>query len=183
MYKQWLKMRKKFHLRYAAGDTPTPAKALTAVTAVVVASPATAQAAEEEEEEEEDPILPVTKWPSVASIAGAEMNLQGVPKDKVLHIFQDMAKAIIKMDTNKWFLVPVTEDVAPDYFSVISKPMDIESIRRKISRHMYKSLAALEADFYLMFHNATVYNPPGDEVYEVRSKSIYSFSCDRKSRM
>jgi len=165
-------------VRYATGDAPAVAKAKPATPAPVATPVPTSAAADadEEEGEEEDDILPVAKWPSPTSIAGADVILKGVPKDKIAHIFKEMAKAVVKMDTNSFFLVPVTEDVAPDYFSVISKPMDMGSIQMKIGRNMYKSLSALEEDIYRMLHNATVYNPPGDVVYEVR-RTYQNMDC------
>lgn len=169
MYKQWMKARKKFYARLVQGDAPPAAASASKSPTPAAAAPAAAapEEGEEEEEEEEDPIPPVAQWPSAASIAGSDLSLQGVSKDKYNSIFKEMAKAMIKMDTNMWFLVPVTEDVAPDYFSVVKKPMDMGSIQNKIGRNMYKSLSAFEQDIYLMLHNATIYNPPGDEVFEV----------------
>jgi len=110
-------------------------------------------------------MLPVSEWPCAESVTGDAINLEGVPKTKVVAIYQEIMDAIMKIDFMNTFLSPVTEAVAPGYFSVIKQPMDISTIRSKIKRGMYKSLSALEEDIYRMLHNATVFNKPGDLCY------------------
>jgi hypothetical protein len=73
----------------------------------------------------------------------------------------------------------VTEAVAPNYFSVIRRPMDVSTIKRKVSFGSYASLTEFEEDIYLMLHNATVYNKPGDFVYNVRTRVVRCFLLSR----
>lgn len=53
----------------------------------------------------------------------------------------------------------------PDYFSIISKPMDLGTIKRKLERKLYSSTHQFVADVRLTFSNAMQYNPPGNEVH------------------
>ncbi|XP_039130248.1 transcription factor GTE9-like isoform X1 [Dioscorea cayenensis subsp. rotundata] len=53
----------------------------------------------------------------------------------------------------------------PDYFSIISKPMDLGTIKRKLEGKLYSSTHQFAADVRLTFSNAMQYNPPGNEVH------------------
>ncbi|PKI59275.1 hypothetical protein CRG98_020355 [Punica granatum] len=70
----------------------------------------------------------------------------------------------------------------PDYFTVIKHPMDLGTIKGKISSGSYSSPLEFVADVRLTFTNAMTYNPPGNDVhimadtlrkfFEVRWKTI-----------
>lgn len=65
----------------------------------------------------------------------------------------------IQRDKNTWpFLEPVTKDIAPDYFDIIDKPMDISVLRAKANRKEYTSIQAFTDDFNLIVQNCTKYN-------------------------
>ena len=65
----------------------------------------------------------------------------------------------IQRNPNCWpFLEPVTRDIAPDYFDVIDKPMDISVIRRKSTRKEYSTKQEFVDDFNLIVENCTKYN-------------------------
>lgn len=53
----------------------------------------------------------------------------------------------------------------PDYYEIISKPIDFKRIE---SRH-YSSIDELSHDLKLMFDNALLYNEPGSMIYRVCS--------------
>eukprot|EP00257_Ricinus_communis_P021156 XP_015580572.1 transcription factor GTE10 [Ricinus communis] len=70
----------------------------------------------------------------------------------------------------------------PDYFTVIKHPMDLGTVKSKITTGAYSSPLAFAADVRLTFSNAMKYNPPGNDVhfmaetlskyFEVRWKAI-----------
>ena len=65
----------------------------------------------------------------------------------------------LQRNANCWpFLEPVTRDIAPDYFDVIEKPMDIQEIRRKTGKKEYTSKQQFIDDFNLIVDNCTKYN-------------------------
>lgn len=65
----------------------------------------------------------------------------------------------VQRDKNAWpFLEPVTREIAPDYFDVIDKPMDISVIRGKATRKDYSSKTQFIDDFNLIVDNCTKYN-------------------------
>lgn len=70
----------------------------------------------------------------------------------------------------------------PDYFTVIKHPMDLGTVKSKITSGQYSSPMGFAADVRLTFSNAMTYNPPGNDVhvmaetlskyFEVRWKSV-----------
>uniref|UniRef100_A0A5B7AEL2 Putative transcription factor GTE9 isoform X1 n=1 Tax=Davidia involucrata TaxID=16924 RepID=A0A5B7AEL2_DAVIN len=53
----------------------------------------------------------------------------------------------------------------PDYFSVISEPMDLGTIKTKLDNNDYFSIEEFAADVRLTFSNAMLYNPPANNVH------------------
>lgn len=58
---------------------------------------------------------------------------------------------------------PVAQGI-PDYFSVIKHPMDLGTIRVKLQSNSIPSLESFVQLVRLVFHNAVLYNKPGDPV-------------------
>lgn len=54
----------------------------------------------------------------------------------------------------------------PDYYEVITKPLDIKRIRAKIGANKYRDLDDLQEDFFQMCANAQTYNTEGSQIYE-----------------
>lgn len=52
----------------------------------------------------------------------------------------------------------------PDYYSVIQKPMDLGTIRKRLKHRYYQTASECIEDFETMFSNCYSYNHPGDEV-------------------
>ncbi|XP_073299160.1 transcription factor GTE12-like isoform X2 [Primulina huaijiensis] len=50
----------------------------------------------------------------------------------------------------------------PDYLSIITKPMDLGTIKRKLEGESYYGAQDFAADVRLTFSNAMLYNPPGN---------------------
>ncbi|ORZ01312.1 Bromodomain-containing protein [Syncephalastrum racemosum] len=64
------------------------------------------------------------------------------------------------------FRVPV-DPVAlgiPDYFDFVKHPMDLGTMRRKLSSNQYQTVDDFTADFNLMIQNCRLYNNPTDPV-------------------
>lgn len=59
---------------------------------------------------------------------------------------------------------PVALNV-PDYFSIISHPMDLGTIKSKLEKNIYSSMEEFAADVRLTFSNAMTYNPPTNDVH------------------
>ncbi|KAL1363747.1 hypothetical protein HN51_011940 [Arachis hypogaea] len=53
----------------------------------------------------------------------------------------------------------------PDYFNVIKHPMDLGTVKNRITSGKYSSPMEFAADVRLTFSNAMTYNPPGNDVH------------------
>lgn len=58
---------------------------------------------------------------------------------------------------------PVDPAVAPDYFDIIKRPVDLSLIAANVDRGRYPTVLAMIADFDQMVRNALKYNPPHTE--------------------
>jgi hypothetical protein len=58
---------------------------------------------------------------------------------------------------------------APGYFSIISKPMDLQTMKQKLLGGEYGSWDVFKADLDLMFTNAKTYNPITHPVWKTVS--------------
>lgn len=54
----------------------------------------------------------------------------------------------------------------PDYYEVITDPMDMNTIEAKIKAEKYQTESELIRDFKLMFSNCRRYNEVGSTIYE-----------------
>eukprot|EP00009_Paramoeba_aestuarina_P015276 CAMPEP_0201525356 /NCGR_PEP_ID=MMETSP0161_2-20130828/27935_1 /ASSEMBLY_ACC=CAM_ASM_000251 /TAXON_ID=180227 /ORGANISM="Neoparamoeba aestuarina, Strain SoJaBio B1-5/56/2" /LENGTH=290 /DNA_ID=CAMNT_0047925243 /DNA_START=70 /DNA_END=939 /DNA_ORIENTATION=- len=78
------------------------------------------------------------------------------------------------------FLVPVKESEAPNYYSIISHPMDLSTIRKKIDAFEYRSGEDLMEDVALMCENCRTYCasrfphliPQADLVQDIAKESL-----------
>jgi hypothetical protein len=57
----------------------------------------------------------------------------------------------------------VGQEIAPTYFEVIKRPMDLSTMANKLERGDYKNTQMMRDDMELMVRNAVVFNPPVSE--------------------
>lgn len=69
----------------------------------------------------------------------------------------------------------------PDYFSIISEPMDLGTIKSKLESKSYSDTEEFAADVRLTFSNAMQYNPPHNEVHLMANELNSIFSLSWKS--
>jgi hypothetical protein len=56
------------------------------------------------------------------------------------------------------FINPVKREEVPDYYDIVKKPMDLQTIREGIDKNRYHSKENFEDDIKLVFSNAKSYN-------------------------
>jgi len=66
----------------------------------------------------------------------------------------------------------------PDYFTIISHPMDFGTIKTKLERNIYLGTEEFADDVRLTFSNAMKYNPPSNDVHLMAKELCKIF--DRK---
>ncbi|NXD51481.1 BRDT protein, partial [Corvus moneduloides] len=52
----------------------------------------------------------------------------------------------------------------PDYYTIIKKPMDLGTIKKRLEHNYYTKAAECIEDFKTMFWNCYLYNKPGDDI-------------------
>ena len=77
---------------------------------------------------------------------------------------------------------PVKFDL-PDYFDVITKPMDLGTIKEKVDRGEYDDLEAISADIRLVFDNAILYNGEKSDVGGMAKTMLNIFAKELKNTM
>eukprot|EP01134_Creolimax_fragrantissima_P003470 CFRG3470T1 len=63
------------------------------------------------------------------------------------------------------FLKPVNASEAPNYFSIVRRPMDLVSIKKRIDDGTISSAVEFRRDLMLVFTNAMMYNESDHDVY------------------
>ncbi|XP_077219981.1 transcription factor GTE12-like isoform X2 [Tasmannia lanceolata] len=69
----------------------------------------------------------------------------------------------------------------PDYFSIISEPMDLGTIKCKLETKLYSDAREFASDVRLTFSNAMQYNPPGNGVHSMAKELNNIFNSRWKS--
>ena len=70
--------------------------------------------------------------------------------------------------TYSWVFSKPVDPIAlsiPDYFTIISHPMDLGTIKSKLEKNIYSGTEEFAADVRLTFSNAMKYNPPSNDVH------------------
>ncbi|KAL2021590.1 hypothetical protein VTK56DRAFT_6943 [Thermocarpiscus australiensis] len=75
--------------------------------------------------------------------------------------FNELRRFLYQIQNHKqaWpFLNPVNKDEVPDYYNVITSPMDLSTMEEKLERDLYATPRDLVADLKLIFSNCRQYN-------------------------
>ncbi|KAI8097530.1 Bromodomain-containing protein [Halteromyces radiatus] len=80
-------------------------------------------------------------------------------------------------DLNWPFLLPVNAEAwgATDYYQIISHPMDLSTVERKLGDYEYGNEDEFEKDIRLIFANCYAYNPPEHAVHQLGKKLEHLF--------
>ncbi|NXG48532.1 BRDT protein, partial [Psilopogon haemacephalus] len=90
----------------------------------------------------------------------------GYQTNQLQYIQRVVMKAIWKHNFSWPFHQPVDAAALnlPDYYSIIKKPMDLSTIKKRLEHNYYTKAAECIEDFKTMFLNCYIYNKPGDDV-------------------
>ncbi|KAH6917669.1 SNF2-family ATP dependent chromatin remodeling factor snf21 [Coprinopsis sp. MPI-PUGE-AT-0042] len=102
---------------------------------------------------------------------GAAASLPPAMREKMKKAFNECTKAVVSCedDTGRkrcelFKELPDRRDY-PDYYHLITKPISIAQIKKKISSQGYANVQLFHSDWTLMFNNARTYNQEGSWVY------------------
>ncbi|XP_015433770.1 PREDICTED: transcription initiation factor TFIID subunit 1 [Dufourea novaeangliae] len=74
-------------------------------------------------------------------------------------ILDNVVNNKLKSMTEAWpFLKPVNKKLVKDYYTVIKRPMDLETVSKKVSAHKYHNRHEFLRDIEQILENCTIYN-------------------------
>ncbi|KIR62430.1 bromodomain-containing protein 8 [Cryptococcus bacillisporus CA1873] len=117
-----------------------------------------------DEVENSDPNAPIAPVPS--------NNNKGKGKKSSKPFLFSLLETIASHRFGTIFESPVRKSDAPDYYSVIKRPMDLKTIKGKIKEGRIERIDELERDVLLMFSNAMMYNASDSQVYEMAKEMM-----------
>jgi hypothetical protein len=112
-------------------------------------------------------LIPVQRDLSTVSAISVEKDSSAENNEEILNRVYKIVEYIRGLDLNSIFLEPVNEEYAPQYYSIITHPMDLQTIMRKGEASMYASIQEVCEDVDLMLRNCLLYNNPDDWIYKV----------------
>ncbi|KAJ8405440.1 hypothetical protein AAFF_G00319130 [Aldrovandia affinis] len=80
-------------------------------------------------------------------------------------LLRDICNDIAGHKYAELFLRPVNEKFAPHYYSVVKRPVDLQTIRRGVAKGGVDTLETLNHQLMLMFQNALMFNSAESQVY------------------
>jgi bromodomain-containing protein 3 len=83
----------------------------------------------------------------------------------------------MKHKKNVWFNAPVDAVTMGlhDYHQIVKQPMDLGTVKSKLSKGLYVNLSEFASDVRLTFNNALIYNPRGHVVHELAEELLGLF--------
>ncbi|XP_041861530.1 bromodomain testis-specific protein [Melanotaenia boesemani] len=107
---------------------------------------------------------------------------------RVTNQLQYLEKVVIKALRKHQYSWPFHEPVdavalhLPDYYTVITNPMDLSTIKRRLQNRFYWEAEECIKDFNTMFTNCYVYNRPGDDIVFM-AQTLEKFFLQKLSQM
>lgn len=84
----------------------------------------------------------------------------------------------LMMHKSSWIFKTPVDAVAlglHDYHQIIKRPMDLGTVKSNFSKNLYSLPGDFAADVRLVFENAIMYNPKGDEVHRIAEQLLDRF--------
>lgn len=117
-----------------------------------------------------------------------ESNKKKLKSSQIFHQTQEdlqtgMHKILnhLKNHEDAWpFIDPVEEEFAPNYYSIIRKPMDLQKMEDRLDSGYYKNFSRFRADFLLIVENCRLYNGAKNEYTEMVDNLLSVFKTITK---
>ncbi|KAK0504748.1 hypothetical protein EDD18DRAFT_1126173 [Armillaria luteobubalina] len=95
------------------------------------------------------------------------------------HGFMDQLLRDLQDHGMAWpFQEPVKREDVPDYYDVITNPMDFKTMEHKLETHQYGSVDDFVSDANLIWENCRAYNPP-DSIYQKAAAKLEKLVATR----
>lgn len=89
-----------------------------------------------------------------------------------------LLKQIQRRDAQEFFAWPVTDMIAPGYSTIITRPMDFITLKKKLDQGLYDNIPDFKADVKLMCDNAMAYNHP-ETIYYRAARKLWHFAKEK----
>ena len=95
----------------------------------------------------------------------------------------DLVKRLRVKDKHGVFAEPVTEAIAPGYFTVVDAPMDFRTLVENVKLGKYRTWDLFVSDLEQIYLNAIAYNPVGTVFHALASETLeHSRKMTRRAR-
>ena len=90
---------------------------------------------------------------------------------------KDIIQNLMSTENSYFFFKPVDPeaDGAPDYFSIVMKPMCFYKVQEKLDNNEYKTPNEFIEDVRLIWQNAKLYNHPSHLIYKTANILAHKF--------
>lgn len=93
-------------------------------------------------------------------------------------VLESIVNGKLKSLPEAWpFLKPVNKKFVKDYYSIVKKPMDLETVAKKIKNHKYHDRTEFLGDIELILVNSIAYNGQESQFTE-KAKALVQISAD-----
>mmetsp|Transcript_18297 Transcript_18297/g.37033 ORF Transcript_18297/g.37033 Transcript_18297/m.37033 type:complete len:2677 (+) Transcript_18297:174-8204(+) len=90
------------------------------------------------------------------------------PRHAVPEVLTTLIEEVIKIDKSKHglFSSPVPREEFPEYYEIITNPMDYGTMKEKLERGEYRSAQAMQKDFVLVMQNCLQFNAKDSDIVQ-----------------
>jgi histone acetyltransferase len=120
-------------------------------------------------------------WNEQLAAAAEEWSARQAAQDHKTRLYQVLKPLLSDLTHHpaSWpFRKPVDPNEVPDYPTVITMPMDLATMAKRLESEHYKSIADFTADVRLVCENCRTYNDP-DTVYYKNANILEKFYADK----
>ncbi|XP_020587261.1 transcription factor GTE4-like [Phalaenopsis equestris] len=124
--------------------------------------------------------FPPSEYNKKSKANGNRNGMQSVDKKYYEQAFKKCGVLLSKLmkHNHGWVFNSPVDDVAlglPDYHRIIKNPMDLGTVKSRLSKNWYKTPREFAEDVRLTFHNAMTYNPEGQDVHIMAKQLLQIF--------
>ncbi|CAK5086861.1 unnamed protein product [Meloidogyne enterolobii] len=94
------------------------------------------------------------------------------PRVSMASLLMEILNELKGFEGSEHFAIPVNIKKVPDYLSIISKPMDLQQIRKNVANNKYELRQQFLSDLTQIIINSSTYNGPTHPITEAARKMV-----------
>ena len=87
-------------------------------------------------------------------------------------VLEQVSAELRQMEGTELFWTPVNAKKVKDYYNIITRPMDLQTIRKKVREKSYRSREEFMVDVRQMHENSRLYNGPNNVLTAIAAKMV-----------